>query len=94
MLRVFELLIGVLVVAMICLGLMSALSGGGMTPAFQRIGNILMAGSPIVGLICIVLAEVLGRTQYRPFAYGVLLIPIIFWVVMIIWLQRATGFFG
>ncbi len=94
MLRIVEMVIGVLILVMMALGLMSSLSGGGLNPAYQQVGGLLLRMSPIIGVVCIIIAELLSRTQFRPLAYIVLAIPMVFWAVMLVWLQRETGFFG
>jgi len=94
MLRILQILIGFLIVPMMCLGGMSAMSGGGATPAFQEIGRRLMKLSPLVGIISVGASWLLERLRLKPLAYAVLVVPIVMWVVMVADLHRRTNFFS
>ncbi|MEO1165999.1 MAG: hypothetical protein AAFV98_19605 [Chloroflexota bacterium] len=94
MLRLFQILTACMIVPVMCLGLMSSLSGGGMTPAFQQIGQSLMTIAPLVGIATVVASVLLQRADRPILAYIVLVVPIIFWIGQLIWLQRETGFFS
>jgi len=94
MLRLFQVMTFCMIVPMVCLGIMAGLSGGGMTPAYQRIGQSLFTISPLVGIVGVVASVILQRMGYPTLAYVALGIPIVVWIGLLIWLQRETGFFG
>jgi len=93
MLRILQVIIACMIIPVMCLGIMAAFSGGGMTPAFQQIGKLLLTLAPLVGIIGIIASLILQRVGVSPLAYIALAVPVIVWVGLIIWLQRATGFF-
>jgi hypothetical protein len=94
-LRIIQGLNAVLICPMIALGLMSSLSGGGMTPAFQEIGGRMMGYGLFAPIVCILVAEGIYRLTSRAWlAIPVLLVPLGIWVWLIVLLQRETGFFG
>ncbi len=92
-LRVLQVAVALSIIPMMCLGVMSGLSGGGLTPAFQRIGQLLLTLSPIVGVGGVAASILLWRWQLPVLAYAVIIIPLVMWVWLIVWLQSATGFF-
>lgn len=85
--------VGCLIIPMMCLGLMAGLSGGGLTPSFQRIGELLLGVSPALGIVSLIISVVLARFGFTTLAYVAIAFPLVFWIVMIVWLQRDTGFF-
>lgn len=93
MLRVLHAINLLMIVPMIACGFMSSLSGGGLNPAYQRIGQILIVVSPIMPVVCVVIAEVLWRYNQPYPAYIINVIPLLVWIGLLIWLQIATGFF-
>lgn len=93
MFRLLQILDVILILPMIVLGFMAGLSGGGVTPAFQRIGQLMLVVAPIVGIICVIVAEILWRGNQPTAATLVVLIPLAVYVGLVIWLQVATGFF-
>lgn len=92
--RALHILNLLLIVPIMCLGLMVSMSGGSSTTPFYRIGMLLLVASPIVALICMLLAEVIWRQTGHGVAILVGLIPLVVWGVLITWLQRVTGFFS
>ena len=88
-----QIAVSCLIVPMMCLGIMASLSGGGMTPAYQRIGQILLVLPPITGILAVVISFILQRLGLSTLAYVALAVPILIWVGLLIWLQRETGFF-
>ena len=92
--RLLQLITLLLIVPMTCLGIMVALSGGGMTPAFQDIGSLLMYLSPTLPLVAVGMNEWLWRKERFTLARVVLGIPYFLWAVLLIYLQVETGFFG
>ncbi|MEL6270777.1 MAG: hypothetical protein AAFV33_15230 [Chloroflexota bacterium] len=92
--RVMQIAIVLLICPMVTLGLMSGLSGGGMTPAFQIIGGRLMGWSVPLVLACVGLAELIyRRTGQLAIAAALCLIPIGVWAWLVVSLQQQTGFF-
>jgi len=94
MLRKSQIVVLSTILPMMCLGGMSALSGGGVTPAFQEIGGRLMKLSPLVGITSVGASWLLERLRLKPLAYAVLVVPIVMWVVMVADLHRRTNFFS
>ncbi len=92
MFRLLQIIDVLLFFPILALGLMSGLSGGGLTPAFQQIGTMMMWLAP-ASVVCAIIAEVLWRMNQQPLAYSVLVLPIIIWIGLIIALQVTTGFF-
>jgi len=93
MLRILQILVGFLIVPMMCLGIMSAMSGGGVTPAFQEIGGRLIRLSPLVGITSVGASWLLERMHLKPLAYAALVVPIVMWVALVVDLHRRTNFF-
>ena len=94
MLRISQVVVISAIVPMMCLGVMSAMSGGGAISAFQEIGGRLMRLSPWVGLTSVGASWLLERLRLKPLAYAVLVVPIVMWVVMVADLHRRTNFFS
>ncbi len=94
MLRKSQIVVLSTILPMMCLGVMSAMSGGGAIPAFQEIGRHLMKLSPLVGIISVGASWLLERLRLKPLAYAVLVVPIVMWVVMVADLHRRTNFFS
>ncbi len=92
--RLLQLITLLLIVPLTCIGIMVSLSGGGLTPAFQDIGSLLMLLSPIMPLVAVGLNEWLWRKERFTLAGVVLAIPYLVWTVLLIYLQVETGFFG
>lgn len=92
MFRLLQVLNVILILPILVLGLMSRLSGGGMKPAFQRIGIMMMYLAPAT-VVCVIIAELLWRGPQSILAQGLLIVPILMWIGLIVWLQRATQFF-
>jgi len=82
-----------MIAPMMCLGIMASLSGGGMNPAFQRIGQLLLTLAPLVGFLGVAASFILQRTGQTLLAYLALAVPVLIWVGLVIWLQRDTQFF-
>lgn len=93
MLRKSQIAVAGAILPMMALGLMSSLSGGGLTPAFQQIGGKLMNLSPVVGLASVATSWLLEQISLKPLAYLVLCIPCAMWGMLIMRLNRETGFF-
>jgi hypothetical protein len=94
MLRVLHAINLLLILPMVACGFMSSFSGGGLTPAYQNVGRALIVISPIMPVICVIIAEVLWRYNQAYLAYIVNAIPLLVWVALLVWLQIRTGFFG
>jgi len=92
LLRILQIVTGLLLIPMFCLGLMAGLSGGGLNPAYQRIGG-LMLWSPAVGILGLIVAELLHRFQLPTAALMAIFIPLLVWIGLLVWLQVETGFF-
>ena len=92
MFRLLQGLDVILFFPILALGFMSALSGGGLNPAFQRIGQLMIYLAPVT-IVCVIVAEVLWRNAQPTIAYIVLIVPIVIWIGLILWLQLATEFF-
>ncbi len=92
--RIFQVINGLLICPMLALGVMASLSGGGVTPAFQIIGGRLMWMSLVVPAVCIALAELIYRRFGWPFALPLLIVPLVVWAWLVIELQLQTGFFS
>lgn len=93
MFRLLQVVVSCMIVPMVCLGFMAGLSGGGLNPAFQRIGQTMIVVSPIVGIVAIVASFILHRMEQTQLAYVSLAIPIVVWIGLLIWLQLETQFF-
>jgi len=91
--RLFQILTLLGIVPMMLLGLMSGLSGGGLTPIYQRLGVFLMVKSPIIAVVCLVVAEVFWRLDQTTLAQLVCAVPGVMWLGLLAWLQYKTGFF-
>ncbi len=76
---------------MMVLGLMSGLSGGGQTPAYQRIGLRLMVHSPFLVLGCLLVGGVAWGLGITPVACGAALVPPGYLAFQMLLLQRETG---
>lgn len=92
--RSLQVIVLCLIIPMMCLGMMAGLSGGGLNPTFQRIGQILLVLSPLIGLIGLVGSIILWRIGQPQLAYIAISVPIVMWFGLLIWLQVETGFFG
>jgi hypothetical protein len=95
LLRILQIVDGLLILPMLALGFMSSLSGGGMTPAFQEIGQRMIATVLYLPVPCIIIAEILHRRTSFTWA-GVVFaaIPLVVWAWLVLRLQVATGFFS
>lgn len=93
MLRLLQIVVSLMVVPMMCLGIMASLSGGGMNPAFQRIGQLLLTLAPLAGILGVAASFILQRMEQTLLAYIVLTVAILVWIGLLVWLQRETGFF-
>ena len=91
---ILQILVPLASVGMILLGMMSRLSGGGMTPAYQEIGALMMWVSPVAALIGLILSLILWHIGQSTLAYAAILAPVAVWAGLILWLQIATRFFG
>ena len=85
--RVLQVLVPLAIVPMMAIGFMSTLSGGGMVPAYQRIGNLLIILSPLVGLAGLILSLVLWHFGQSLLAYMAILTPVVMWIGMVLWLR-------
>ena len=93
MLPLLQVVVFCMIIPMMCLGIMAGLSGGGMNPAFQRIGQLLLVLSPLLGILGIAASFILHRMGQTLIAYILLAVPVMIWVGLLIWLQRETQFF-
>jgi hypothetical protein len=91
--RVLQILVPLAIVPMMALGLMSMLSGGGMTPAYQQIGRVMLWLSPLAGIAGLILSLVLWHFGQSLLAYLAILTPLLVWAGLLLWLQIETGFF-
>ncbi|MFP4321796.1 MAG: hypothetical protein ACLFTK_05015 [Anaerolineales bacterium] len=78
---------------MFILGLMSGFSGGGTTLAFQNVGQRLLVGAVMLTAPCMVLTGLLWALGALGAACLVGLVPLGFFLVQVIILQRETQFF-
>jgi len=92
-LLVFQITLFCMILPMSVLGVMVGLSGGGSNPTFQKVGQLLMVASPVIGILSVLVSIIFSRVGVPIVAYTALCVPIIFWVVLLIWLQRDTKFF-
>ncbi|MEO0564681.1 MAG: hypothetical protein AAF125_21430, partial [Chloroflexota bacterium] len=60
-LRIFQIIVGLLIIPLAALGAMAMFSGGGQTPALQEIGLQLAFQSVYVPVIAIIASEVVYR---------------------------------
>ena len=93
MLRLLQVIVALLIIPMMCLGMMSGLSGGGLNPSYQRIGQVLLVLSPLAGIAAVVVSFILQRLELSFPAYAAVAAPLVMWFVLMAWLQRETGFF-
>ncbi|MEM7735205.1 MAG: hypothetical protein AAF267_05385 [Deinococcota bacterium] len=93
-LRILQIGVGVLSPLVALIGLMSALSGGGMTPAFQQIGRWLMYVPFPSAAVGIILSQLLWRWKQPWLALLVIVVPLIVWAGLLVWLDQRTGFFS
>lgn len=93
MFRLLQVINFLMIVPIMCLGMMSSLSGGGMTPAFQQIGRYMLLTPVPTALASIIIAEILWRLEQPILAYIALAVPFVIWVGLLVWLQIETGFF-
>lgn len=93
MFRLLQIVDILIILPMMALGLMAGLSGGGLTPAFQRIGQLMLVTPPFVSIIAVIVAEILWRVDQKSWAYVVVLLPLVWYIGLIIWLQTSTRFF-
>lgn len=85
--RVLQILVPLAIVPMMAIGFMSSLSGGGMTPAYQRIGGLLIWLSPVIGLAGLILSLILWHFGQSLLAYTAILTPLVIWAGLILWLR-------
>jgi hypothetical protein len=90
--RILQVVDLLLLVPMFCLGVMVGLSGGGLNPVLGVISGWMLF-SPLVGIAGVVAAEVLRRYEQPVLALIAAVVPLILWMVLIVWLQRETNFF-
>ena len=93
MLTILQVLTGLLIIPMMCLGLMAGFSGGGNIPAFQQIGGWMLVIAPIASIIGIVASVVLRQMQHQNVAYFVISMALLLNIFLIVWLQIKTNFF-
>lgn len=93
-LLIFQMSICCMIPLVMALGLMAGLSGGGGTPSFQRIGQLLLVPAPLAGVVAVVVSLVLQQVGLASAAYAILAVPVLLWAGLVLWLQRATGFFS
>ncbi len=87
--RLLQVLVPLAIVPMMVLGFLSGLSGGGMVPAYQRIGRLLIFLSPVVGLAGLILSLILWHFEQSLLAYIAILTPAAMWVGLFLWLRMA-----
>lgn len=93
MVLILQIIVGIGIVSMMCPGMMAGLSGGGNTPAFQRIGEVMLVLSLVVGIAGIVASIIFQRMESTLLTDLSLAVPVVVWIGLLIWLHRETGFF-
>ncbi|MEM6431412.1 MAG: hypothetical protein AAF708_19395 [Deinococcota bacterium] len=92
-LRILQIGVGLLSPLIALLGLMAALSGGGMNPAFQQIGGWLMYVPLPSAAVGIILSQLLWRWKQPWLALIVIILPLVVWAGLLVWLEQRTNFF-
>lgn len=95
LLRIVQVVVVLMICPMVALGVMSSLSGGGMTPAYQIIGGRLVSWSFLIVIPLLLASEAVHRwLKLTPLAILVCLVPFGVWAWLLVALERETGFFS
>lgn len=82
-----------LILPMMAIGMMAGLSGGGLNPAYQRIGTQFLVWSTPLAIGCTFFAELLWRLGLTLPAYLLNLTPLLVWSGLWFQLRRSTNNF-
>ncbi len=93
MLLALHILLGLLCLPMMLLGFATTLSGAGKFPFYQRFLRPVLVFSPLWAVLAMVGSFALAVGGWRAAAIIIACVPLLLWIVCVVWLQLKMRFF-